>query len=824
MIKRLILIFIVLSTSFLAISQEIKIEANNQALSEIFYDLRDHYQLQFTFNSDDLKDCFVTKSAIYSDPEEAVNDLLIDFQLNYQLKNGIFIITPSQKTILIAKPKPNYHYYSGFIADANIGESLPSVLLTYKTGIQTTDDNGFFNFKSQDSIINIQIQYLGYHTIDTILSPSQLYQINMQSFDFYLKEVEVKSSAPVFDMISGIQAGTIKLNQKTSRFLPGNMDNGIYNMLRLQPGIMATGEQNDDYTIWGSWPGQNIVQYDQIKLFNISSFDGNQSIVHPLMMKEIDVTKGGFDANYGNGVGGLVNITGKNGDFENFHGNANINNQAVSGYLNIPIASNLALQTAYRQTFYNIFKDFKSVVIDESSDKEYYIPEMTFRDFNVKFSGKIKEKNHFFINILASDDNQEYGFSRVRGKFGLFSANNSNQKTQVGASAQFNKYYKNGSYSSTIVSWSELNYEIEFSQKYTNDHNSNLNFNNISNSLNQISELMLLQQHNILLGKNNQLSISGEYVKNANSFYNEVDYESVKDIRKDANRLAFVLQDQITASDKFMLTAGLRMDYHIESNQAYIQPRINMSYDIVSNVKLNAAFGKYNQFIYKNTILTEDNILYDFWEILADNQSVATSAYHYTAGISWNASIFNLNIEGFYKSLDDMYSYRFNKDSRKLVQTMGEGRVQGLDIYMKTQWKKHEFWASYTISKVEEKFDDFLIDKYRLSPHNQTHEIKGAAIFKLSPFYISTNYVYGSGLEFTRKINEDNLLPYNRFDASVMYKIDINKVYCQLGFSVLNILDTKNVKYNDVIRFPGEGFIYSQTTPRTALLNIYIGF
>jgi hypothetical protein len=812
-----------MSFSFLAFAQQVKIEANAQALSDVFYHLRDQYQIQFAFNAEDLKDCFITKSAVYNNPEEAVADIISDCPLNYKLKRGIFVIVPKGKTIEKTRP-PNDHYYSGFIADATIGESLPSAVLKFNNGLITSDASGYFNFKSQDSIAKVQIQYLGYYTLDTLLYPSQDYKISMKASDFYLQEFEIKASTPVFNMISGIKAGNIKLNQKTSRFLPGNMDNGIYNMLRLQPGIMAAGEQNDDYTIWGSWPGQNIIQYDHIKLFNISSFDGNQSIVHPLMTKEIDVTKGAFSSEYGNGVGGLVNITGKNGDYENFHGNANINNQAASGYLSIPIANKLSLQTAYRQTFYNIFQNNKTNVIEEKGDKEYFIPEMAFRDFNVKLSGRIKEKDHFFVNILASDDTQEYGFSSQRGKFGVFTANNSNHKTQVGASAEFNKYYKHAHQSKTLIAWSELKYNMDFSQNYENSFNDENDINTNSSSLNQISELRFQHEHQLLLGANNHLSLIGEFVRNTNSFYNTVDYVSVKDIYKDANRAAFILQDEISGSDQFKMTAGLRMDYHIESESFYLQPRLNMSYYIVPNLKFNAAFGKYNQFIYKSTILTENNILYDFWEIIDDGNSIATSSYHYTAGLCWNTSFFQLNAEAFYKSLDHMYSYRFDRMNKQLVQTFGEGRIQGIDFYIKTYLKKHEFWASYTFGLVEEKFDDFLVDEYKIAPHNQTHELKGAAIFNFSPFYISANYVYGSGLQFTRQINDDQLLAYHRLDASAMYKVDIKKVYFQFGISVLNVLDSKNVKYNDIIRIPGEGYLFSQTTPFTALLNIYIGF
>ena len=823
MLQKLLIGLFILSFSSLLTAQEVTIEVKDKALADVFYEMRDQYQVEFTFNSSDLKGCFITKSATYHSIEEAITDLLSEFDLSYQKRGSIF-------AIVAGKPRPpeeekpiSYHYFSGFIADASMGETLPAAVIKYQNNMLTTDASGFFNFKSQDSLVTIQIQYLGYFTKDTLLSPSQSYQIHLESSDYYLKEVEVRSSAPVFDMIIGQEAGKIKLNQKTSRFLPGNMDNGIYNMLRLQPGIMASGEQTNDYTIWGSWPGQNIVEYDHIRLFSMSSFDDNQSIVHPLMIKEIEVIKGGFNADYGNGVGGVVNILGKNGDYENFHGNANINNQAVSGYLNIPIADQLSFQTAYRQTFYNILGN-NSTKQGEKNDKKFYIPETSFRDFNVKFSGETSKKDHFYINVLSSIDNLNYNYFFERGNNGVFKADSDNTKTQSGLSAEFNKFYKKGIRSSTVFSYSNLQNDIEINRSLTGSQGNQEDFDIQSVTTSQISELKINHTQQFMIGRKNNLSVSAEYVGNTNAHKNDINYSTVKEIENKLNRFGFVLKDQISLFGKLYLQAGLRTDFIPERSKAFVQPRINLSYDLSPKLKLTAAYGKYYQYLYKSTIYNDNDVFLEFWEILNTEKQKVTSSNHYTLGLSMNRNIFNLSIEGFYKTIYNIHTYRYNFQDKELLRALNDGRVAGIYVYAKAHLGQHEIWGAYTLSQNLAKASKLGNTDYKAALHNQTHEVKAALILNFSPFYFSTNYVYGSGLEFTRNIETDELIPYHRLDASLMYKLNIKKVYCQFGISVLNILDNYNIKYNNTIRIPGEELVYSQTTPRTFLLNIYIGF
>ncbi len=826
MTKQLSSILLLLLFSTLGFSQSISIQVENQPLSAVFYQIRSQYQVEFTFNSEDLKDCFVTRNTTYNNPEEAIKDLLSGFHLDYKKQGSIFIIIPKKKHKKDKKSKPSYHYYYGFIADATAGESLPSALVQYNNGFLTTNSSGYFTFRSTDSVEKVQIQYLGYYTKDTLLSPSQSYQIKLQSADFYLNEVEVSAESSAIEMITGQKAGSIKLNQKTSRYLPGNMDNGIYNMLRLQPGIMATGEQTNDYTIWGSWPGQNIVEYDHIRLFSMSSFDENQSIVHPLMIQEINITKGGFNAEYGNGVGGLVDITGKNGDYSKFHGNANISNQAVSGYLNIPISERFAFQTAYRQTFYNILE--KNTSSQSTKDgKEFVIPETSFRDFNVKFTGHINDKDHFKMNVLTSEDNEYSSYSNIRNNSSVFTTKSDKDKTQTGFSTEFNKFYKNKSNSSSVLSYSNLKYNIDFTRKLVNNKpngNGQESYEINSITTNHISELKLNHTHRFMLGEKHFISATAEYIRNANSYENEINLNTIKELDNESKRLSLILKDDISFANKVYVQAGLRADYSPESNQFYLQPRINLSYHATAKLKINAAYGKYVQYLYKSTIYNEKDILYNFWEILnLDNQN-ATSAHHYVLGTSYDYGIFNFNVEGFYKTIDDIFTYSINLPDKDIDRTIGEAKITGLDFYLKTKIGRHEFWGAYTISQTMERYRKDQYGDFELAPHNQTHELKGAAILHFSPFYISTNYVYGSGLEFSRNTSSNSLIPYNRWDASIMYKLDLNQIYCQFGISALNILDYNNIKYSNLIHLSDEELVYSQSTPFTVLLNIYIGF
>ena len=105
-----------------------------------------------------------------------------------------------------------------------------------------SDAKGNFSFTSAtDSIFSIKISYLGYYILDTIVPSGTHYNFRLTPSVIAMKEIIVIGSVVERSIQTGNSPGIIKLNHKIAYFLPGNGDNSVFNLLRLQPGILASG-------------------------------------------------------------------------------------------------------------------------------------------------------------------------------------------------------------------------------------------------------------------------------------------------------------------------------------------------------------------------------------------------------------------------------------------------------------------------------------------------------------------------------------------------------------------------------------------------------
>jgi hypothetical protein len=127
---------------------------------------------------------------------------------------------------------------------------------------------------------------------------------------------------------------------------------------------------------------------------------------------------------------------------------------------------------------------------------------------------------------------------------------------------------------------------------------------------------------------------------------------------------------------------------------------------------------------------------------------------------------------------------------------------------------------------VEEHFDYQRNNASRRAPQDQRNELKLAALFNLDPFYISANYVFGSGFPagiFTLAGYQDDY-NYSRLDASFIYKFLDRKLKGEVGLSILNMLNTQNLKYENFEIIPAFQTssinIYTEAIPFTPTLYL----
>jgi hypothetical protein len=94
-------------------------------------------------------------------------------------------------------------------------------------------------------------------------------------------------------------------------------------------------------------------------------------------------------------------------------------------------------------------------------------------------------------------------------------------------------------------------------------------------------------------------------------------------------------------------------------------------------------------------------------------------------------------------------------------------------------------------------------------------ELKVASLFNLGKFYLSADYVYGSGLEILRQVFKDDTsdVSYHRVDAAVTYKFTPRRFSGEVGLSVMNLFDTQNLKYANLKTI--------QLTPELGNIRVY---
>jgi len=331
------ILFIICCCAKSSFSQEIKINAENTSLQEVFFALQKDYGIQFSYNDKLIENCFINITNTFSSADEAIHHIIFDCNLAFEKVGDVYIIL-NKPEIEILKPEksPVYFLFSGRVSDKVTGEALPLSTIQYGGKLIVTDVNGVFSIKHLKSSSKIKVSYVGYFQVETVLYSNKNINIQLTPSEVNLQEVVIQSKDDIFDMHVGQTAGTLRLNHNISSFLPGSQNNSIYNLLRLQAGVMAAGEQTNDYVIWGSYKGHNLILFDNITLFSIGNSKDNISPVNSLIVKDIEIKKGGYNSSFYNRVGGVVNIFGKNGNYNKFGGDFNINNQSVSGKINIP--------------------------------------------------------------------------------------------------------------------------------------------------------------------------------------------------------------------------------------------------------------------------------------------------------------------------------------------------------------------------------------------------------------------------------------------------------------------------------------------------------
>ncbi|MCF8362345.1 MAG: TonB-dependent receptor [Prolixibacteraceae bacterium] len=845
--------------------QQIDVRASDKPLSEVLVQLRDSYGLQFSYSENEMSGYKVSLSKTFQSPGEAVEYLLRDFPLSLKMLGNVFIIIPDKKEIKQTKSNK----LTGKVVDALSYEPLPFSHIIINNYPTVSDVNGQFAYTaSNDGSLHVQISHIGYFSYDSVHQSQKNFRFHLKPSIKEIPEITVKNENPEIQLeyISTLNTSDIKLNNYVASYLPGQGDNAVFNALRLMPGIQVAGEQASDLLMWGSQEGQSRILFDGYTVFGLKNYNDNISVVNPFLVKDIEIKKGGFDARYGNRVGGLVNITGINGNQKKPAFSFNISNTTLNSILEVPVFKNSSMVVAYRQTFYNlynsddfnVFSPVRSVNNPNSNAPRRFndldmsvLPESyTFRDFNLKYTHNFSDGNLASVSFyrggddfnLLADASVTRNFEGKGKNYTTFNIELENEEhnRQTGISAFYSHQWKGGDISKISVSGSGFTRETTKKIFFDNLEGNIVAKLDSSGLSNNAREAMVELSHRIFLKKGHNIELGSGLITNNADVSNYTAYKNLEDrlgheIPFTSNRAELYISDYLPLSDLWVLNAGVRFYFSRQtSRNVFADPRVSLNFKPSPRVTLSASWGIYHQFMYKLASVDLDNNYSWYWVTANKNLPVINSR-HRIVSANYHHGGFTAKVDAYFKTTRNIIRRTFalsetpNSSKLTVSNQFGDMRSAGADFYLKQKFGKHQAWVSYSLSRITERLSDKQSDlpSYSLSPFHQLHEFKVAALFNIRNFHLSGNYVYGSGLKLLEEMLNTTDVSYHRVDAAVTYRLARPRFMLETGFSILNVFNTENIRYQNLInvnlsRNLGSVKIYSGAVPFTPTLFLKI--
>ena len=255
---------------------------------------------------------------------------------------------------------------SGYVKEASSGEPLiGAVVFTedLSAGV-SANQYGFYSLQIERKEQVIKCSYAGYLTAEVRISPKASLK-----YDFALEEDHVMlEAAGVFSRSKREQLTLPQLGKETVsgdfiRKLPALMGEAdVIRVIQMMPGVQTPSEGSTGFSVRGGGIDQNLVLMDGAPLYNTGHFLGFMSMFNGDVVKNAQLYKGDFPANFGGRLSSVLDVSTRDGNNNQFKGNISIglitSKLAVEGpIVKDKLSFMLAGRRTYMDLFFPLFKD-----------------------------------------------------------------------------------------------------------------------------------------------------------------------------------------------------------------------------------------------------------------------------------------------------------------------------------------------------------------------------------------------------------------------------------------------------------------------------------
>ena len=454
-------LLIALNYSLLAqnLDKKISLHLENVTLKTALNEISNQGKIHFSYNPSKLPlDKKVSLSCNLKAVREVLNDLLFPLEIKWSLVEKQIVLKARKNPQKNTAPKEVKYTLSGYVSDSTSGEVLIGATV-YVDGTTTgtiTNSYGFYSLTLIPGKYNIVYSYIGYkkQAQSFVLRENRRHSTGLAPSELSMNLVIV-TAKDEDDWKENLKAGVIKISPKTIQQMPGFAgESDPIKSLQSIPGIIAHGDGSSVFYVRGGKGDQNLILIDEAPVFNSSHLFGFFTSLVPDAIKNIEVYKGDFPAQFGGRLSSVVNIQMKDGNMQHFSMNGSTNQFATSLAVEGPFKKDLssyyiALRTSNlgwlnRQVF---------------SDKSLILG---FSDFNAKFNVRLNHNNRLFLTLYGGNDRYFIKNNTARRTYGINWTNNL-------GTLRWNHIFNNKLFCNTTLYYSRYNYFIQI-WKENNDY------------------------------------------------------------------------------------------------------------------------------------------------------------------------------------------------------------------------------------------------------------------------------------------------------------------------------------------------------------------
>ena len=837
----LIIAVLLIFGAFDGTAQKLRYQVKQKSLSAVLKQLSTETSTKIAYDTERTGDVMVSGTFKAKTIDELLSKILAETSLEVVKVDNVLIVKPKPTLSLPATINPielpRYTVW-GVVTDKESGERLPyAYVYSEKAKVAATaNSEGYFTLtvNSQDSLY-LNISYLGFDKKLVAIKPQHApitLRIELARIQTVLGSVIVaKRQNNLVQLPVGV--GALTLNPHTTATVPAINPLDFTPSLQMLPGIDGTTESAIGLNIRKSPADKTQILFDGFTVYHLNHFLGQLSAFNTKAIKNIRIFKGGFDARYGGAASAIIEITGKSGNRYRPSFSVGADLISVDGSAEMPIGKKWSLAFSARRSYTDLYKTslydklFSKLRNDLeqrslrniSSYNDKYTPKYHFYDIHSKLSYFLDTTTTLSLTFYAGNDNMDLLSEMPRS---YLSENSQINNGGVGLSSS--KQLSNGDFLSLSFGYSR--YSLDFNHLNWNlfpkaNAEAARRKNSLTNHINDFSA-NIEYEHRFTKWLS---TVAGGVVKAASSGYAFNNYRSVLgNIEVDTLRQAstngtiatgYVLLN-ISSGRIKSITPGVRISYFTPNKKLYVEPRIQLAYEIANSTTLKFAAGRYIQLINQIPISYLDSYN-SYWAIADSKTYPAVASNHYAAGVTLDLNKnFQVDIEGYrktttgYAALVTLPLIKNGNLAFRQAMTYSSAYVNGIDVLAKYLLTNGQISLAYTLSDAFVHSKSLKVDPDYPSALNQLHEFKAFISHKFGRFNLSAAWIYGSGKPWDEMILLNNLRPapeyernsrvlspYHRLDVSVLYKQPIGSTALSAAINFFNVYNHNNHLYRN---------------------------